>query len=156
MHDRVKVRLKVQDPEYFIKTLVGSHIELYWIEKKDKELEFIINKEDYKKLLKNKTIKKMRVIHYYGISKIKYRIKKYGFLILFLIFGVFLNMILSHIILKVEVETPNQNLKEEVRKDLKEFGIKPFHWKVSYTKKEQIKSKLLEKEKKTPLILEGQ
>ena len=147
MNDRVKIKIKVQDPEYFIKNLARNNIELYWISKKEKELELIIKKEDYKKLLKNKTIRNAKIIEYYGLSKIKNRVKKYGLLFLFLLSGILLNIVLSNIILKVEVETPNQELKEQVIKDLKELGIKPFHWKVSYQKREEIKEKILDQEK---------
>ena len=147
MNDKIKIRFRLHNPEYFIKNLVRNKIELYSVEKKEKELEIIIKKEDYEKIIKSKTIKDLKIIEYYGLSKLKYQIKKYGLLLLFLGVGVLLNIFLSNIILNVEIETPNQNLKEQVKKDLQELGLKKYRWKISYEQKEKIKKRLLEKEK---------
>ena len=52
-------------------------------------------------------------------------------------------------ILSVDINCSNKNIVKIIKKDLKEYGISPYHFKVNYLKKEQIKDNilLLEKDK---------
>lgn len=149
MNKKIKLQLKVNNPNIFIKELIDKKINLYNIQKRERELEIIIDEEMLEEISKIKTIKKLKIKDYYGISKINYFIRKNKLLIILLILGISLNIILSNIIFSVEVETPNKNLVKIIEKDLDKLGLKKYRFKISYGKKEQIKEELkkLEKDK---------
>lgn len=147
MNDKLKIAINVKNPNNFIKDLYHKKIELYYINQKDNTLELIIRKDDFELIQKIKTIKNLKIIEYYGKSKIFFFIKKnYVFILLFLL-GIGLNILLSKMVLKVEINTSNKELKETIQQDLESLGIQKFQWKVSYQKKNEIKEKLLAKEK---------
>lgn len=146
MIDRIKVKGETNHPKYFIKDLVNQKIELFSIEQKENSVELIINQEDYKKLLKMKTIRNLKVINTYGKSKIIYLFKHKGYYLLLFLFGILLNILFSNLIFQVEVETPNQELQKQVLKDLKELGIEKYRFKPSYEKVQSIKKQIKEKE----------
>jgi len=147
MIDRIKIRIKVKNANYFIKDLVYRKIKLYGIEQNKEYIELVIDKEDYEKLEEMKTIKKLEIINDYGKSKLKRRIKKYYSFIIVVLIGILLNIFLSTRILSIEIDTPNQELKQILQKDLEKFGIKKYNKKISYKEKEKLKEELKKIEK---------
>lgn len=147
MNKRIKIYLKVNNPNYFIRELIEKKINLYNITKKERELELIIDEEKLEEISKIKTIKKLKIKNYYGLSKIKYLINKNKLIIILILIGILINIFLSNIIFKVEVSTPNKELVKIVEKDLKQLGLKKYRFKISYNQKEIIKEKLKEMEK---------
>ena len=147
MNKRIKIYLKVNNPNYFIRELIEKKINLYNISKKERELELIIDEEDLEVISKIKTIKKLKIKNYYGLSKIKYLINKNKLIIILMLIGILINIFLSNIIFKVEVSTPNKELIKVIEKDLKKLGLKKYRLKISFNEKEIIKEKLKEMEK---------
>lgn len=147
MINRIKISIIGKNPDYFLKELIKKRINIYDIEKSDKNLKIIIEYGDYKELLKIKTTYKMKVIRRYGINKYLNNIKKYYMVIIMFILGIIINILLSHLILKIEVVHPNKNIRKLVIKDLNKLGLKKYKWKISYDEKEKIKDKLLNIEK---------
>ena len=107
----------------------------------------LIDNYNYERILSFKTSYKINIIERYGLTKLKYYSRKLYLLIIFLILGIIINIILSKMIFKIEVVHPNKEIRELVLKDLDELGLKKYHFKVSYQRKELIRRKLLEKEK---------
>ena len=147
MNNRIKIRFNTNHPHHIIKELIHHKIELHDIEIQDKEMIIIINQEDYSKIKKMKTIHNLQIIEYYGKIKVMIWFQRYWFLFLMICIGILLNVVLSNMIFKVEIKTPDYQLQKIVQKDLEQLGIKPFQWRVSYSKKEMIKKKLLIQEK---------
>lgn len=147
MRDRIALYLEVRHPQQLLKKLIQQKINLYSIEIGDSFLEVIIPYRDYELLKKMKTIQKIKIVNYYGIPKIWYLFHHFSYVLFFLFFSLFFLFILSSFIFRVEVLSPNQNLNKIVKNDLKKLGIAPYHFKVSFQKKEKIKEKLLELEK---------
>lgn len=147
MNKRIKIRIKVNNPNSFIKDLIQRKINLYNITINKNILELIIDEDDMKTISKIKTLKNIDVVDYYGLSKLRFLLSKNKILIILVFFSIIANIVLSNIIFKVEVETPNKDLKEIVLKDLKELGLRRFKLKISYEEKELIKEKLKTKEK---------
>ena len=56
-------------------------------------------------------------------------------------------IILSHFIFFIDVIHSKEEMRELVENDLKEFGISKYKFRFSYAKKEEIRNKILEKEK---------
>lgn len=147
MNKKIKISLNVMNQNSILKDLIRRKIKLYDISKNNKELEITIDEEALEEIRKIKTIKKIKIKDYYGISKIKYLYYKNKLIIYLILFCIFINLVLSNIIFKIEVDTSNKSLKQTVQKDLEELGLKKYHFKISYEQREKIKNKLQAKEK---------
>ena len=143
MINRVKIRIIGKNHNYFLKEIIRRKINIYEIDNND----IIIDYEDYIKLKEIKTTYKIKVIRKYGYCRYLELLKKYIYLIIFTIVGIIINIILSNIIFDIKVDHPNKELVKTIIKDLESLGLKKYHLKVNYQRKEEIKEKLLEKEK---------
>lgn len=147
MINKVKLSIVGKNPDYFLKELIKRNINIYKTEKNHKELQVVIDYQDLEIINSIKTTYKLKIIERYGISKYKYLLKKYLILFLFLLLGIFINIVLSNLIFDVEIVHSNQEIVKTLQKDLKKLGLRKYRFKVSYSKKEEIKNKLLAKEK---------
>ena len=147
MINKVKVLITGKNINYFLKNIISKEINIYLIDKYKDKLFIIIDYSDYLKLLDMKTTYKIKLIERYGINKYKYLLNKYLIFIIFIVLGIIINIFLSNIIFKVEVNHPNKKLVKVIKKDLSKYGIKKYHFKVTYKDKELIKDKILSLEK---------
>ena len=149
MINRIKILVIGKNNNYFLKEIIRNKINIYNIDKYDNKLYLTIDYKDYLRILDIKTICKIEVVERIGINKYKYLIKKYLFLIIFILIGIIFNILLSNIIFKIEIKHPNKELVKIIKKDLEKYNIKKYHFVVSYKRKEYIKKQilLLEKDK---------
>ena len=147
MINKVKVLITGKNINYFLKNIISKEINIYLIDKYKDKLFIIIDYSDYLKLLDMKTTYKIKLIERYGLNKYKYLLNKYLIFIIFIVLGIIINIFLSNIIFKVEVNHPNKKLVKLIKKDLSKYGIKKYHFKVTYKDKELIKDKILSLEK---------
>lgn len=147
MNNNVKIKISCRNKKRFIEQLIINKINLYDIKINEKSIEIIVDKKDLKKIDEIKLIHDTDIINYFGVNKILYLIKKYKIYMLFIILGIILNIFLSNIIFNIEVNTPNKKLEKIILKDLKNQGIRKFHLKKTFQKKEQIKKYIMKKEK---------
>ncbi|MBR2678116.1 MAG: sporulation protein YqfD [Bacilli bacterium] len=147
MYSRLKIEILGNNPDYFLKKIITEKINIYHLERETKRLILIIDYSDYQKIKDIKTTYKINIINRYGFNKLEYYFKKFYLLIVFLLLGIMMNIVLSQMIFKIEVIHPNKEIRKIVLKDLNELGIKKYHFKVNYERKEKIKEKLKEKEK---------
>lgn len=144
MKNRLKINVTGKNTNYFFKELLRNKINIYNINKTKSKLELIIDTEDYEKIKQIKTTNKIKIIDYFGISKMKYLLKKYRLVIIFFILSVFLNIFLSNIILSVEINNSNKVLVKEIKNELEKMGLKKYNLMLSTKKINIIKNKLLE------------
>ena len=144
---KIKISIKGKNPTSILRNIIDKEINIYKIIENNNEIQIIIEEKDYQEIKKIKTSYKIKIIDYYGISKIREYIKKYKLFILTIILGILINIFLSNIIFNIEVIHPNTNLRKVIEKDLNTYGIKKYHFAISNKKKELIKEKILEKEK---------
>jgi len=147
MNNNVRIKISCRNKKRFIEQLIINKINLYDIKINEKSIEIIVDKKDLKKIDEIKLIHDTDIINYFGVNKILYLIKKYKIYMLFIILGIILNIFLSNIIFNIEVNTPNKKLEKIILKDLKNQGIRKFHLKKTFQKKEQIKKYIMKKEK---------
>ena len=146
---RIKIEISGHTTKYFLKKLIKLKIKLYDIKYQKNKLIIIVDKDDLDRIYKVKGRLKIKILNRYGYSKLSYLIYKYRFLILCFILSLFLLLTLSRIIFSVEIICRDDELKEIVRSDLENFGIKKYHFIKSYKRKEEIKKKILESEKES-------
>ena len=144
---KIKISIKGKHPSSILKEIIKRKINIEKIIEKENEYELIIEKKDYKKVKEIKTTYKIKIEEYYGLEKIKDIMKRYKLILLFIGIGISLIITLSNLILDIKIIHSNQEIINIVEKDLKEFGIKKYHFVVSNKKREEIKRKILEKEK---------
>ena len=137
------LKITGKDVKRFINNLSKMHINLYDIRYIDKNAIIKVNRLDYLKIKKIKTIYKIKIIKYYGIASLKYFIYKYKLFLSVLVIGFIFFLFLTNIIFEVEVNTNNKELKEMILDKLEENKISKYNMVVSFSKKEKIKEKIL-------------
>ncbi len=147
MTNQLKIKIIGKNPNYFLQKIIYERVNIYSLKTENHSLEIIVNQKDYEKIKKMKTSYKITILERYGISKYQFLFKNYFYIFIFIFLGILLNIFLSHIIFEIEIIHPNKQLINIIEKDLQEFGIKKYTFKMNYKQKEQVKNKLLEKEK---------
>lgn len=136
-----------KDPKYFLRHLIVKKIKLYNIIEDHDGISLTVDEVDYAKILKMKTSYNIKIINRFGVAKLRYLLLKYKYILSFLFLTLGLMIILSHFIFFIDVIHSKEEIRELVENDLKEFGISKYRFRVSYAKKEEIRNKILEKEK---------
>ena len=103
--------------------------------------------EDYEKLKKIKTTYEIEILKRKGLIYFTHFIKIRKLFIVSILLGFIFLTFLTNIIFNVKVVLDDEELREIILTDLKEFGISKYKFKVSYKEKEKIESKILDKEK---------
>ena len=147
MTNRYRIKITGKDPKYFLRHLIVKKIKLYNIIEDHDGISLTVDEVDYAKILKMKTSYNIKIINRFGVAKLRYLFLKYKYILSFLFLTLGLMIILSHFIFFIYVIHSKEEIRELVENDLTEFGISKYRFRVSYAKKEEIRNKILEKEK---------
>ena len=147
MTNKYRIKITGKDPKYFLRHLIVKKIKLYNIIEDHDGISLTVDEVDYAKILKMKTSYNIKIVNRFGVAKLRYLLLKYKYILFFLFLTLGLMIILSHFIFFIDVIHSKEEIRELVENDLKEFGISKYRFRVSYAKKEEIRNKILEKEK---------
>ena len=147
MTNKYRIKITGKDPKYFLRHLIVKKIKLYNIIEDHDGISLTVDEVDYAKILKMKTSYNIKIVNRFGVAKLRYLLLKYKYILSFLFLTLGLMIILSHFIFFIDVIHSKEEIRELVENDLKEFGISKYKFRVSYAKKEEIRNKILEKEK---------
>ena len=147
MNKYIRVRVSGKNSNYFVNKMISKNIMFSNLCIFSKYIEFDLDKKNYLKLLDIKTSYKINMVSYLGVFNYLYFFIRYIYFFIFLILGILINIFLSKIIFSIDVIHSNSEIKEIVYKDLEKFGISKYSFKVSYSDKEEIISKILDLEK---------
>lgn len=148
LNSKVKLNIKGKNINNFIKRLNNNKINLLKISNlKYNEVTIVINKVDYEKLMKLKTIYEVTESDIYGIIKVQKIIDKYKYFLTFLFLGFIFLIFLSNIIFNVEVISTDASMRNLLLNELEERGIKKYSFKKNYEEIKNIKGSILEKYK---------
>ena len=139
-----ELKISGKDTKGFIRSLYKMHINLYLIKYIDSSVIIKVNKLDYLRIKKIKTIYEIKITNYYGISKINSFINKYKIFLITLLFGLALLITLTNIIFDIEILDSNKDLTNRLLETLKEKGISKYKFILTYNKKEKIKKEILD------------
>ena len=132
----------------FIKKLKNNKIDILKIKYKNKnEANIIIYKKDYEKLKKIKTIYDITEVEVYGLFKIKRNIKKSKHVVIMTTICFIMFLILTNTIFKIEVVHSSKEIRNILKQELKNNGIKKYSFKKNYNEIKNIKEKILNKYK---------
>lgn len=103
-----------------------------------------INKKDYDKLLKIKSVYKLEIINSIGLLKFKELLKKNLIFIIMSIIGLIFLFALTNIIFEIKIISNNKKLNKIVIKKLESYNIKKYKFKKSYNEIQKIKKEVLD------------
>ena len=146
MNNRYRILIQGKNTQYFLSLLISMHILIYQKEENSLGLILVVNEKDFERIKEIKTSYRITVLNRYGLVKLKYLAHKYFIFLLSILLFLGVVFFLSHITFEVEVVHSSSEIRDIIYQDLEDFGIKKFHFKVSYQEKEDIVSKILEKE----------
>lgn len=138
MTHSIKIRIKANNKSKTLLRLNSMNINMKNIEYQDKYLIFETSKEDLKRIKKYLLSEKVEIIEELGIDKVKKEIKKNMLFLVSIIFSIFLFLILSNVIIKVNVVHESKEIRELLTEALKERGVLNLTFKKSYDEYESI------------------
>lgn len=142
---KMKLNIKGKNIERFIKRIITNHIEILKVEPVNRtEINLVIYKDDYAKILELKTIYNVTLIDVYGIIKIREVINIYKFIIGGCILGICLLVFLSNIIFNIEVIHTDSEVRKFLTTELENYGLKQYRFKKSFHDIQSIKKQILE------------
>ena len=144
--NRIQLRVEGKNLERFLKRLISHKISLLNIKKINrKTLLITIYEKDYEKLKELKTTYHISILDTYGVNRIKKKWRKNRVLLFSIFFGLAVLMVLSNLIYQVEIVYLDKDVREFLKKELKEEGIDRYQWKKNYQQLQQIKQKILKR-----------
>lgn len=124
-------------------------LKIPFIKKKETNSSLIleIEEEQFQRVKKLAPTYEITILKRTGISYIINLYKTKKVFLFSILFAFLVVTILTNITFSIRIVETDSAIKEMLLDDLKENGIVKYHFKVSYKKKEQIRQKILEKEK---------
>lgn len=148
MKNVIKIKVVGKNIERFIRKLTNQKIDLLDIQyKKYDEVLLKIYAKDYEKIEKIKTIYQISIVDTYGFIKLKKIIHYYKILLACIVLGTCLLLFLTNVITEVEVIHSDKSIRNLLKDEVGEYGIKKYRLKKSYKQVEQIKKEVLNKNK---------
>ncbi len=145
---KIKLSIKGKKIERFIKKLTLEKINIYGAKRVDKnQIDIVIARKDYDKVLKLKTIYDFEILDGYGFIKIKKVLKINSMLLFLFLIGISVLFFLSNIIFHIRVIHTDTNMRKFILNELSNYGIKEKSFKKSYKELQKIKSDILNKYK---------
>ena len=130
LQSKIALNIKGKNINRFIKKLVARKIDVLSLKYiSDNEINIIIYKKDYDKVLKIKSIYDVLETDVYGYLKIKKIIKLNKHLIIILLIVYLAFIFTTHLIFSVEVIHSNKDIRSLLLNELENYGIEKYHLK---------------------------
>lgn len=138
------VLVKGKNPNNFLHKCNLNNINILNIKNISKnEILIKININDVNKLLKIKSIYKIKIINSRGLLRLKELLYRNMILILFFILGIIFLSVLSNTIFDVQIISNNINLNKKVEKILNQNNIRKYQFQKNYKELNKIKKIIL-------------
>lgn len=145
---RVKLNIKGKNIERFIKRLISNNIELLKIYyPKHNEVNIVVFKKDYDKIIELKSIYEVTELDTFGIIKIKKNLLLYKYVLISLCLSLFLIVFLSSFIFNINVVHNDSDIRKLLLNELENYGISKYKFRKNYNEIQNIKKEILEKYK---------
>lgn len=146
----IKVLIEGKNVNNYIKWLIKQRINIIELNViRHNQLEAIINYKDYKQLKKYSKTYKISVIKKYGSLKIFEIIKNNSFILISIILAIMFLYFLSNIIFSVDIVYNDKEIVENMKKELKKYGIEKYKFKKKYTYLDKVKEEILKNNQNT-------
>ena len=145
---KVLLNVKGKNINRFIKKLITKRINILSLTYiNENEAELLIYKNDLETVLKIKSIYNVLEKEMFGLIKIKKTLKLNKHLIISFIICYIIFLILTHLTFDIEVVHSNKEIRNLIKEELNQNGIRKYAFKKTYKQKQQIKQKILNKHK---------
>lgn len=146
LKSKIKLKITGKNPNRFIIRLNNNKINILKSKQINKEqIEIIIYEKDYELVEKIKTIYNIDKLEEYGLIKIKKEINKNKYIIISMILGYILLIFLCNIIYEIEIIHNDEETRNFIRQELKNYGIKEKTIKKNYKQIDEIKKEIINK-----------
>lgn len=143
---KIALNVKGRNINRFIKKLTSRKIDILSLKYiNENEVNIIVYKKDYDKVLKIKSIYDILETDVFGYLKMKKIIKINKHLLIILLLGFILFLTLTNMIFKVEVIHSNKDIRDLLIKELENYNIEKYNFKKSYKQIQKIKENILNK-----------
>lgn len=136
------IKIKGKNIKQFIVQILKQRINVLEIKYKDKEALIKVSYDDYKKIKTIKTSYKINIIKTSGTKRFMQVYQKYKLPLFIFAIGVFFIIFMSNLILFINIETDNKELKEIIKEELKKNNITLYSIKKSYKKLQKTTSNI--------------
>ena len=145
------VWVKIDNKNYYsiLTKLNDLNITIYDNQKNKDELLIKTTLDDYLKIKKYLISYKVTLYEVLGALKLSYIIKKYIVFILTTILSICLLFLVNNMIFKIDIKTPNKEIQELLREELKKYNLDILKLKKSHKKIEVIVEDILKNNKDT-------
>ena len=141
---RVKVRVKGHNVQRYLKRIIQDKIHIIRIIPISiREVELLLDYQEYLKLMEYKSIYEVKVLRYYGTKRWGKELKNNSILFSFMVVGLILILFFSRVISQVEVIHQDSSIRSYLLDELKKYGIKRYSFKKGYDALEKIEDKIL-------------
>lgn len=142
------IKVKGRNIERFIKRLISVDIELLEIKYlKYDEIVVKIYKNNLEKIEEIKTVYDVEVVEYTGFYKYKELLKKNKLIVISIVLAFAFVLYLSNTIFYIDVIHNDKNIRELIKEELSENGIRIYSLKKDYKYINKVKNKIMEKHK---------
>ena len=142
------IKIKGKNIERFIKRLISVDIELLEIKYlKYDERVVKIYKNNLEKIEEIKTVYDVEVVEYTGFYKYKELLKKNKLIVISIVLAFTFVLYLSNTIFYIDVIHNDKNIRELIKEELSENGIRIYSLKKDYKYINKVKNKIMEKHK---------
>lgn len=145
MNKIIWVKSKCDDYYKFINKLQYLRINIIEIKYENKNIYLKIEAKYLEKLNKYLVSYKFKVVKELGIYNIINKIKKNYIYLTSLLIGTILFIIISNMIFKINIIHENKEIRELIKEELDEYGIKVLSFKKSYKELDKIRQEILDK-----------
>ena len=145
MNKIIWVKSKCDDYYKFINKLQYLRINIIEIKYENKYIYLKIESKYFEKLNKYLISYKFKVVKELGIYNTINKVKKNYIYIISIIIGIILFSILSNMVFKINIIHENKEIRELIKDELDENGIKVLSFKKSYKELDKIRQKILDK-----------
>lgn len=146
MNSKILLNVEGKNINRFIKKLRYNKIDVLKIKYKNKdEASIVIKKSDYSKVKKIKSIYDINVAGVFGFLKIKRKMIRGKYLIIFSMLAFLLFITLTNTVFDIEVIHSNKEIRTLVKSELSKNGVRKYSIKKNYNQIQRIKEKILSK-----------
>lgn len=136
------IEIKGKNPKKFLMELIKQKICIETVKYKQKSIYLKVSYNEYQKIKKIKTIYEINIIKTCGKQRVINIIKKYKTQIISFILSIVLCIILSKLILVINIDTENKQIKQIIKDTLTENDITLYSKQKSYKELNKISKKI--------------
>ena len=146
LRSKISLEIEGRNVNRFIKRLVNKKIEILSLKyQNENKASIIVYKKDLEQIQKIKSIYQITENGVYGILKIKQKIKINRHLIIIIILFFIIFIFFTHVIFDIEVIHSNKDIRNLLKTELENYGLKKYSLSKSFDDIEKIKEKILNK-----------